>query len=106
MNSPFDGITVPTTGNATIDINSDSTNFGTIISGLLPWIYGIAGIILLFNIISSGLKMMTSQGDPKALSAAQAKLTTSILGIFILFASFFIVRLIMSFIGINTTLFI
>lgn len=105
MTSPFDGITIPTVGAPTVDINSDSTDFGTIITGLLPWVYGIAGIILLFNIISSGLKMMTSQGDPKALAASQAKLTTSAIGILILFASFWIVQLLMKFLGIDTVLF-
>jgi hypothetical protein len=69
----------------------------------LPWIFGAAGIILLFNIISSGLKMMTSQGDPKALGTAQAKLTTSAIGILILFTSFWMVNLIMQFLGINFT---
>lgn len=72
-----------------------------IIVALLPYIFGIAGIILLFNIISSGLKMMTSQGDPKAVGAAQAKLTTSAIGILILFTSFWIVNLLMQFLGIN-----
>lgn len=76
-----------------------------VITDALPYVFGIAGIILLFNIISSGFKMMTSQGDPKALSAAQAKLTTSAIGVLILTTSFWIVQLVMKFIGINTILF-
>lgn len=72
-----------------------------IITGLLPYIFGAAGIVLLLNIISSGIKMMTSGGDPKALQGAQAKLTTSAIGILILFASFWIVKLLLNFLGIN-----
>jgi hypothetical protein len=49
--------------------------------------------------------MMTSQGDPKALQGAQAKLSTSAIGILILFISFWLVQLIMTFIGIDTILF-
>ncbi|MEK7472483.1 MAG: hypothetical protein AAB625_00410 [Patescibacteria group bacterium] len=71
----------------------------------LPYIFGIAGIILLLNIITSGFKMMTSTGDPKVMQAAQAKLTTSVIGISILFVSFWIVMLIMKFLGIETILF-
>lgn len=71
----------------------------------LPWIFGIAGIILLLNIITSGLKMMTSNGDPKALQGAQAKLTTSAIGIVILFVSFWVVQLLMKFLGVTTVLF-
>ena len=71
------------------------------IAKTLPYVFGIAGIILLLNIISSGIKMMTSQGDPKALQTAQAKLSTSAIGILILFTSFWIVKLIMQFFGIS-----
>lgn len=74
---------------------------GGLIQLLLPYLFGIAGIILLLNIVSSGMKMMTSAGDPKALQAAQAKLTTSAIGILILFTSFWIVNLIMKFFGVT-----
>jgi len=74
-----------------------------IIQIALPYIFGIAGIILLLNIISSGLKMMTSAGDPKVLQAAQAKLTTSVIGVLVLFVSFWVVQLVMKFLGINFT---
>ncbi len=75
------------------------------ISLALPYVFGAAGIILLLNIISAGFKMMTSQGDPKALAAAQAKLTTSAIGIFILFTAIWVVKLIMQFLGIDIMLF-
>ena len=71
----------------------------------IPLLYGVAGIVLLLNVISSGLKMMTSQGDPKALQGAQAKLTTSAIGILILFTSFWIVKLIMQFFDIDVDVF-
>lgn len=72
-----------------------------LITDLLPYIFGAAGIVLLFNIVSSGLKMMTSQGEPKVMQAAQTKLTTSAIGILILFASFWIIRLVGQFLGIG-----
>ncbi len=72
-----------------------------IVQLLLPYIFSIAGIVLLFNLISSGFKLMTSQGEPKAVQSAQAKITTSLIGILILFTSFWIVNLIMKFFGIS-----
>lgn len=101
QDSPFKNIEVPTVGNPTVDINNDSLSLGGIVEGVLPWVFGTAGIILILNIISAGLKMMTSRGDPKALGAAQAKLSTSLIGILILFVSFWIVRLIGQFLGIG-----
>jgi hypothetical protein len=78
----------------------DVTLVGFITDGL-PYIFGAAGIILLFNIISSGIKMMTSAGAPKVMQASQAKITTSLIGILVLFGSFWIVTLILQFLGIN-----
>lgn len=105
MDSPFKDIKIPVAGTAKIDINDSNLKFGNIITTALPYIFGIVGIILLLNIITSGFKMMTSKGDPKVMQSAQAKLTTSLVGIIILFASFWIVQIIMKFIGINTLLF-
>ncbi len=105
QDSPFKDIDIDTVGSPVVDINSDNLDFGSIITGVLPYIFAIAGVVLLFNIISSGLKMMTSVGDPKVMQAAQAKLTTSVIGILILFTSFWIVKLIMQFIGFNVVLF-
>lgn len=105
MDSPFKDIKIPVAGTAKIDINNSNLKFGNIITTALPYIFGIVGIILLLNIITSGLRMMTSRGEPKTLQAAQAKLTTSLIGILILFASFWVVQIIMKFIGINTLLF-
>lgn len=78
---------------------------GKLVTDALPWVFGAAGIILLLNVITSGIKMMTSKGDPKVMQAAQAKLTTSAIGVLILFVSFWIVQIIMQFMGINAILF-
>lgn len=76
-----------------------------LIETTLPYLYAVAGIILLFNLITSGFRMMTSQGDPKGMQEAQLKLTNSAIGILILFASFWIVQLLLKFLGIDLTLF-
>lgn len=95
----FDGI------QSAAGITTPPANFGEIITKTLPYIFGAAGIILLFNIISSGFKMMTSVGDPKVMQSAQGKISTSLVGIVILSASFWAVQLLMKFLGFNTILF-
>lgn len=72
------------------------------ITGLL---FGIAGIILTFMLISAGYKMMTSAGDPKAMAAGQAQITNALLGVVIMFVSFWVVKLILQFFNITLTLF-
>lgn len=76
-------------------------NPGTIITKILPYIFGAAGIILLLNIIVSGYQLMTSAGEPKTMQAAKAKITTSVIGIIIIFVSFWLVNLIMKFFGVT-----
>lgn len=68
---------------------------------ILPYIFGIAGIVLLFMLITSGYQMMVSKGDPKAMEMAKNRITTSIIGIVIMLFSFFIVRIIGDFFGIQ-----
>lgn len=77
----------------------------SIISSAIPYLFGAAGIVLIFNIISAGINIMTSKGDPKLLQMAQSKLATSGIGILILFVSFWVVQIIMQFLGINTLIF-
>ncbi|KKP45947.1 MAG: hypothetical protein UR39_C0017G0004 [Candidatus Woesebacteria bacterium GW2011_GWA1_33_30] len=67
----------------------------------MPYLFAIAGIILVLIIISSGYQMMASKGDPKVFQIAQGKLTTSVLGIVIIFVSYWVVLLVLKFLGIN-----
>lgn len=71
------------------------------INEILPYVFGAAGIILLFMLLTSGYQMIFSKGDPKAMQIAQSKITSSLVGIVILFASFWIVQLVFQFLGID-----
>lgn len=90
-------------GISTLMINAKPAQ---IISNGTHFVFAIAGVVLLLNIISSGLKLMTSHGDPKTFQAAQSKMTTSVVGVLILSVSYFIVQAILKFFGINITLFV
>lgn len=80
-------------------------NLGGLITNLLPYLFGLAGIVLLFMIVSAGFQMMTSVGNPKAMEAAQARLTTSLLGIVIIFVSFWLVSIVFEFFGLKLEIF-
>ena len=76
-------------------------DIGTLIQNILPYIYGIVGMLLLVYLILGGLQIMTSRGDPKAVSAAQAKITSAIIGFVIVFISAILVRIIGQILGIG-----
>lgn len=53
-----------------------------------------SGIVALFMIIFSGIKMIASSGDPKQLDTARKTFGWAILGLFLIIFSFFIIRVI------------
>ncbi|KKR89644.1 MAG: protein of unknown function with transmembrane region [Microgenomates group bacterium GW2011_GWC1_41_20] len=82
-----------------------TTKIGDIISSVLPYIFGAAGIALLIYLILGGFQIMTSRGDPKAMQAAQSKITNAVIGFIIVFLAFIIVQLLGQVLGLKGTLF-
>ncbi len=68
-------------------------DLGSVISAILPYIFGAAGIALLIYLVMGGLQMMTSRGDPKAMQGAQAKITNALIGFVIVITAFLIVQI-------------
>ncbi len=66
---------------------------GDIISMAIPYIFIIAGMLLLVYLIFGGLQLMLSQGDPKAAGAAKAHITNALIGFFIIFIAFWVVQI-------------
>lgn len=69
--------------------------------GLVNIIFFVAGVALLFYIITSGLSMMTSRGDPKALEGAKARLTYAVYGFVIVFCAYWIVQVVGLLLGLD-----
>ena len=53
-----------------------------------------AGVAALFFILISGVRLITSSGDPKAVEGARKTLTFAIIGLVIILLSFFIISVI------------
>lgn len=69
-------------------------NIGSIVSGLLTYIFPIAGFLLLLYLIFGGYQFMLSRGDPKALQDAKAKITYALIGFIIIFVAYWLMQLI------------
>lgn len=74
---------------------------GTLITNILLYIFSVAGILLLIYLIYGGLQLMISRGDPKGVAAAQAKITSALIGFVIVLISAILVRLIGQIFGIT-----
>lgn len=78
-----------------------NTTLGQIISAAIPWIFTIAGMLLLIYLTFGGLQLMLSQGDPKAAGAAKAHITNALIGFIIIFIAFWVVQLLGLVLGLN-----
>ena len=74
-------------------IGRTTPDIGHLIEDIIPYIFGIAGILVLVYLVLGGFGIMTSKGDPKALEAARAKITYAIIGFVIIFAGFWLTQL-------------
>ncbi len=68
-------------------------NLASLINNSLTYLFAIAGILLLLYLIWGGFDYLTSMGDPKKTEGANKKLTSAIIGIIIIFISYWIVQL-------------
>lgn len=98
------GLSLPSLGDPfTID---DPENFrfdnpADVISRAFQYIIPIAGLILFFMIIASGFQLLASGGNPESIQKGQKRLTYSIVGFLIIFASYWIGELIEVILGIE-----
>ena len=94
-------------GNQTIKgpLDPSVDSLGKIITKTLSFIMPMAGIILLFVLISGGYDYMMSQGNADKMKSAQAKITSGIIGFILLIVSFLIVRVIAMIFGLGSGIF-
>ena len=76
-------------------------NLQKIFSGGLSYALIIGILIALFFLIFSGIQWIMSSGDKQKIEAARNRLTYALLGLVLLFLSFFIVNVVMHFFGVK-----
>lgn len=77
-----------------IDSPTDFETFGAVFTTMLPNIFIAAGLLMFFYLIFGGFKYLTAAGDEKAIMAAKNTLTNAVIGLTIIFCSWWIIRII------------
>lgn len=69
---------------------------GEFITAVLPNIYILAGLILLFLLIGGGLMVIVSAGqeNPEGAATGKKAITAAVAGFFVIFASYWIIQII------------
>lgn len=68
-----------------------SRSVPTLISDLIKWISGLSGTLFMLYLLWGGFEWMTSMGDAKKTAAARNRIVYAVLGIVIIFISYFAV---------------
>lgn len=78
---------------APINNPSSFNTLGDLVAALLPAVYGLGGLVLFLYLIFGGFKYLTAGGDDKEIQSAKKTLTNAVIGMLILFSSFWIMRM-------------
>ena len=76
------------------------SSLGSILNSLMPYVFAIAGLILLSMIVSAGYTLLTSAGNPDAIEKGKSRLTVGLIGFFLVFAASWILQIIEVFLGV------
>src|SRR3990170_8557356 len=63
-----------------------------LISNVLSFIYGIAGVIALVLLVLGGIQYMSSGGDKIAVEQARGRITSAIVGLVIVFGAWLVIN--------------
>ncbi len=72
--------------------NIAGKNIGDVINLVLPLIFYVAGVFMLFYLLLAGYKYMMSNNDPKLMEEARNNLTYAVVGFLVVFASYWAVK--------------
>ena len=78
-----------------------ASNVGEIISTIIPYLFVLAGLLLLFYLIYGGFHMMIAAGNEKGLAQAKGKISNALIGFLLLFISYWLVQVIEFVLGIK-----
>lgn len=92
----FEEIQKGVTINPQFRVTNESTaasKVGGIISMIMPYLFVIAGLLLLFYLIYGGFHMMIAANDEKGLAEAKGKITNALVGFMLLFVAYWLVQI-------------
>ncbi|MGA2967756.1 MAG: hypothetical protein ABSD69_01105 [Candidatus Levyibacteriota bacterium] len=94
--------TCDTTGQFAILCKLTSGDFGTVIGTAIQLIFVVAVIVALLYLIYGGFRWLVSSGDKAQVAAAREHLVAAIIGLVIIFLSYFILNLLLGFFNVGS----
>ncbi len=76
-----------------------ATSFGGLVNGLVSFVMVIAAVMVFLYLIWGGIEWITSGGDKGKTEAARNKITSAVIGLIVVAASYAIMTLALNFLG-------
>jgi len=76
-----------------------ATDFGQLINGVLSFVMVIAALLVFLYLIWGGIEWITSGGDKGKTETARNKITSAVIGLIVVAASYAILTLALNFLG-------
>ncbi len=74
-------------------------NIGSLINGILTFILVVGALLVFLYLILGGIEWITSGGDKSKTESARNKITSAVVGLIILAASYAILLIVLNFLG-------
>jgi uncharacterized membrane protein YqiK len=88
---------------AALGLPSTVSTLGDVLGLLLPAVVALAGLACFLLILFGGFRYLTSGGDEKAVADAMKMITNAVIGLAIVFGSWWAIRIIETILGLNIT---
>ena len=83
------------------DASSTYSGAGSLINNILPNIYIAGGVVIFFMIIFGGFTIIANAGNPDKIKEGGKTITSAIIGLLVLFGSYWIIQIIQVVTGVN-----
>jgi hypothetical protein len=77
------------------------TDLASVVNEALKYIFPIAGLILLFMLISGGFQLLTAAGNPEATQKGYNQLLYAIVGFLVIFIAYWLIQILEYVLGIT-----
>jgi hypothetical protein len=79
-----------------------ATSFGGLVNGVVSFVMVIAAVLVFLYLIWGGIEWITSGGDKGKTEAARNKITSAVIGLIVIAASYAILTLALNFLGFSS----
>ncbi len=82
-------------------VATEYTGVGSLINNILPNIYIAGGVVIFFMIVIGGFSIVSNAGNKDKVADGSKIITSAIIGLLVLFASYWIIQIIQVITGVN-----